>query len=139
MSRRSLFFCNAELRFFGTKLALRGSEGVHGTHDRQACCRAALWRHSGKGRAIPDRMPVGHPAAKSGRVMVEDTLDTRLLRAEVLVGKADRRVVDQRRLLARLERNGEDSSAARAQLAEFEEKRSKYLAERDRLALELRK
>jgi hypothetical protein len=30
MSRRSLFFCNAELRFFGTKLALRG------TIDRRA-------------------------------------------------------------------------------------------------------
>ena len=91
MSRRSLFFlCNAELCFFGTKLALRGSEGVHGTHDRQACCRAALWRHSGKGRAS-DRMPVGHPAAKHGRVMIEETLDTRLLRAECGQGGQVRR------------------------------------------------
>ena len=89
MSRRSLFFCNAELRFFGTKLALRGSEGVHGTHDRQACCRAALWRHSGKGRAIPDRMPVGHPAAKGGRVMIEATLDTRFTTRRSACGQGE--------------------------------------------------
>ena len=71
--------------------------------------------------------------------MSEHALDSRLLHAEALVGQADRRVVNQRRLVARLERNGEDSSAARAQLAELEQRRSQYLAERDRLLKELGK
>ena len=76
---------------------------------------------------------------KDQPVMNEDTLDSRLLRAEGLVRQADRRVVNQRRLLARLERNGGDSSAARVQLTELLGKRTQYLAERDRLSRELRK
>jgi hypothetical protein len=66
----------------------------------------------------------------------QETLDDRLLRAEVLVRQADRQVVNQRRLVARIERNGEDSTAARALLAELEETRTRHIAEHDRLLRE---
>jgi hypothetical protein len=54
-------------------------------------------------------------------------------RTEMLLSQADRRVVNQRRLAARLERDGEESSEARAELTKLEERRSQYLTERDRL------
>jgi hypothetical protein len=65
--------------------------------------------------------------------MSEETLDSPLLRTEALVDQADRRVVKQRRLVARLEREGQDSLEARTLLAQLEERRNLHLAERDRL------
>jgi len=71
--------------------------------------------------------------------MSEEMLDSPLLRTEALVDQADRRVVKQRRLVARLEREGQDSLAARTLLAQLEERRNLHLAERDRLLKELGK
>jgi hypothetical protein len=71
--------------------------------------------------------------------MSEETLDSPLLRTEALVDQADRRVVKQRRLVARLEREGQDSLEARTLLARLEERRNLHLAERDRLLKELGK
>jgi hypothetical protein len=52
---------------------------------------------------------------------------------EAHVARADRQVVKQRWTVARLERDGKDTTAARAVLTQFEETRKKYIAERDRL------
>ena len=56
---------------------------------------------------------------------------------EAHVSKADRRLVRQRKLVARLERDGGDAAEARAHLTELEESRNVYIADRDRLLREL--
>src|SRR5262245_9228434 len=86
-------------------------------------------------RSSPRRRTTG----RVERVMSEETLDSPLLRTEALVDQADRRVVKQRRLVARLEREGQDSLEARTLLAQLEERRNLHLAERDRLLKELGK
>jgi hypothetical protein len=65
--------------------------------------------------------------------MDREELRRQLGDAEAHVARADRQVVKQRWTVARLERDGKDTTAARAVLTQFEETRKKYIAERDRL------
>jgi len=69
--------------------------------------------------------------------MNQDLLAQQLLRAETNIEQGDRRVATQRRLIARLERDGHDTTEARKLLATFEERRSLSLAEWDRLSRQL--
>src|SRR5262245_55861724 len=88
---------------------------------------------SNNSRSNPKRTTTG----RIKRVMDRGTLGDDLLRAEALVAHGDRRVAKQRRLVARLERDGQDSADARTLLAQLEERRNLHLAERDRLLREL--
>src|SRR5262245_7314622 len=69
--------------------------------------------------------------------MNQDVLAQQLLRAETNIEQGDRRVATQRRLIARLERDGHNTTEARKLLATFEERRSLSLAEWDRLSRQL--
>ena len=71
--------------------------------------------------------------------MDREMLEQHLLHAEALVAQGDRRVTKQRRLVARLERDGQDTSEARTLLAELEESRKLHVADRDRLLRDLGK
>jgi hypothetical protein len=71
--------------------------------------------------------------------MDREVLEQHLLHAEARVASEDRRVAKQRRLVARLERDGQDTSEARTLLAELEESRKLHIADRDRLLRELGK
>jgi hypothetical protein len=71
--------------------------------------------------------------------MDRETLEGHLQEAEARVASRDRRVANQRRLVARLERDGLDTSEARTLLTELEESRKLDIADRDRLQRELRK
>jgi hypothetical protein len=66
-----------------------------------------------------------------------EMLAQHLLPAEARVAHGDWRVEKQRRLIARLERDGKDISEARMLLAELEETRKRHIADRDRLLREL--
>jgi len=71
--------------------------------------------------------------------MDREMLEQHLLHAEARVAQGDRRVTKQRRLVARLERDGQDTSEARTLLAELEESRKLHVADRDRLLRDLGK
>jgi len=71
--------------------------------------------------------------------MDRQMLAQHLLPAEARVANGDWRVEKQRRLIARLERDGQDTSEARMLLAELEETRKLHIAGRDRLLRELGK
>src|SRR5262245_30704399 len=58
--------------------------------------------------------------------MDREVLEHHLLHAEARVASGDRRVAKQRRLVARLERDGQDTSEARTLLAELEASRKLY-------------
>jgi hypothetical protein len=59
--------------------------------------------------------------------------------AEARIAREDRRVVKQRWVVARLERDGHDTAEARRLLAQLEESRTWHIAERDRLLQEVDK
>jgi len=71
--------------------------------------------------------------------MDQEMLEQHLLHAEARVAQGDRRVAKQRRLVARLERDGQDTSEARMLLEELEESRKLHVADRDRLLRDLGK
>jgi hypothetical protein len=67
------------------------------------------------------------------RPMDREMLNEHLRQAEAQVARADRQVVKQRWTVARLERDGQDTTAARAVLAQLGQARKQHIAERDRL------
>jgi hypothetical protein len=69
--------------------------------------------------------------------MNRDLLAKQLLRAEAFITRGDRRVARQRRIVARLERDGHDTTEARKVLMEFVLRREMHIAERDRLSRQL--
>jgi hypothetical protein len=69
--------------------------------------------------------------------MNRDLLAKQLLRAEAFITRGDRRVARQRRIVARLERDGHDTTEARKVLMEFVLRRGLHIAERDRLSRQL--
>jgi hypothetical protein len=71
------------------------------------------------------------------RFMEREMLNENLRQAEAQVARADRQVVKQRWTVARLERDGQDTTAARAILAQIEQARKQHIAERDRLRRKL--
>jgi len=66
-----------------------------------------------------------------------EKLQQYLQEAERNVAQSTMHVVEQHALVARLERDGLDTADARRLLGLFEESRTLYLAERDRLRREL--
>jgi hypothetical protein len=69
--------------------------------------------------------------------MNPNLLAKQLLRAEAFITRGDRRVARQRRIVARLERDGHDTTEARKVLMEFVLRREMHIAERDRLSRQL--
>ena len=70
-------------------------------------------------------------------LMNQDLLAQQLLRAETSIDRETGASATQRRLIARLERDGHETTEARKLLATFEERRSLSLAEWDRLSRQL--
>lgn len=64
-------------------------------------------------------------------------LKEHLTQAERHIATGERNLSQQRALLRELERDGHDTSAARALLGSFEELQALHLADRDRLRAEL--
>ena len=60
-----------------------------------------------------------------------------LAKAERHVDEGHRHVAHQREIVASLERDGNDTTQARALLAQFEELQAMFIADRDRLLREL--
>jgi hypothetical protein len=69
--------------------------------------------------------------------MDRETLQRYLQEAERNVAQSTMHIVEQNALVERLERDGLDTADARRLLKLFEENRTLYLAERDRLRREL--
>jgi len=65
--------------------------------------------------------------------MAPTVLIDSLAEAEAYIIRGERHIRQQRELVAELEREGRDATAARKLLAIFEDLRRQYLAERDRL------
>lgn len=61
----------------------------------------------------------------------------RLALVEEHVAVGQRSIETQRRIVAELERNGNDSSQATSLLKDFEQLQERHLADRDRLKMEL--
>ncbi len=60
-----------------------------------------------------------------------------LTQAERHVAEGERHVARQRELVAQLERDGHDTTAARKSLTQFEELQDMHIADRDRLRREV--
>jgi hypothetical protein len=69
-------------------------------------------------------------------MMDHEAASEQLKQAESRVARADRRVTNQRRLVARLEREGTVTAKARKLLEELEQARNLHIADRDRLKRE---
>jgi Fe2+ or Zn2+ uptake regulation protein len=69
--------------------------------------------------------------------MDHETAGEELRQAESRVARADRRVTNQRRLVARLEREGASTAEARKLLEQLEQARELNIADRDRLKREM--
>jgi hypothetical protein len=65
------------------------------------------------------------------------TLEEHLAHAEELVARGERRIADQRELVAELELGGQDAMQARQLLARYEELQGMLIVNRDRLAEDL--
>jgi hypothetical protein len=67
------------------------------------------------------------------RAMIQDHLN----QAERHIADGERHLSNQRALIAELEHDGHDTSAAKSLLRQFEELQALYVADRDRLRTEL--
>jgi hypothetical protein len=72
-------------------------------------------------------------AGRTGLSMVQTGHIDSLAEAEAYVAGGEHHIRQQRELVAELEREGRDATAARNLLAIFEDLRKQYIAERDRL------
>ena len=70
--------------------------------------------------------------------MERTMLETHLAQAEGHVAQGERHVARQRKLVAKLERDGHDTSEPKRLLSQFEEMLVIHIADRDRLLKELR-